>query len=61
MFKGTPGQRLPKKALKIMFASDRSVKMRVVCTSKFVLRMDIGGDTEVRSLGGLRDFAWESK
>ena len=35
-------------------------KMRVVCTMKFVLGMDIDGDMEVESLGGLDRFARES-
>jgi hypothetical protein len=33
-----------KNFLKIMFASHRSMKMRVVCTLEFVPRLDIGGE-----------------
>jgi hypothetical protein len=56
VFKGTPGRMRPKFFLKIMIALHRSVKMRVVCALEFVQRLDISGDTEVESLGGLRDF-----
>jgi hypothetical protein len=41
-----------------MIASRRSMKIRVVCTLEFVLGLDIDGDTEVGSLGGLTDSAY---
>jgi hypothetical protein len=57
VFKGTPGQRGPNNFLKTMIALHRLMKMRVVCALEFVLGLDIDGDAEVRSLGGLDGFA----
>ena len=54
------GRRGPTFFAKPMTPLRRSVKIRVVCTMKFVLGMDIDGDMEVESLGGLDRFARES-
>jgi hypothetical protein len=54
------GRRGPTFFAKPMTPLQRSVKIKVVCTLKFVLDMDIDGDMEVGSLGGLTDLARES-